>query len=169
MRLLVVQLHRAFEELDAFSDDVCVAYVEQAGKQHAGLVMSWQLLGVVSLIGLGLVGLGLSGLGASLAHEAVGDRDSLVPGLVGMALLVPSGLVAGWSFFAMRDAGLRRAIRRRLQGARCGGCGYSLLGLAVVDGCVRCPECGAVESLAGRGLSAQDILSGRAEPDHGAP
>jgi hypothetical protein len=71
--------------------------------------------------------------------------------LIGLTL---TGCVAMW----IRDQGLRRAIAKRLEGARCGRCKYSLLGLAVVGGNVLCPECGHFEALGDRGLSAADIL-----------
>lgn len=58
-----------------------------------------------------------------------------------------------------RDRWLRNAILKRLTQGKCPACDYSLLGLGVSDGTVRCPECGLVTTLAERGLTPQDLLA----------
>lgn len=159
MRLLVVDLHRAFPELDPFTDEQCGAYVAEARKQFSSTCHAWLGLGLLASASLFLLSCPGGSLIAHTANDAGLQMSDSLAALATFATLGGWWLVAGWSLFAIRDVGLRRAIRRRLDGACCGGCGYSLLGLEVVDMIVRCPECGKTELLSDRGLTAADILA----------
>lgn len=159
MRLLVVELHRAFPELDPFTDEQRDFYIAEARKQHASTCVAWQGIGFLASVALFVLSCPGGTLFLSVALDGGFDWGDPLLSLAVVAVMGLWWLVAGWSLFALRDVGLRRAIRRRLDGACCGKCGYSLLGLAVDGTTVRCPECGQLESLADRGLTAADILS----------
>jgi Zn ribbon nucleic-acid-binding protein len=61
-----------------------------------------------------------------------------------------------------RDFRLRRALRHRIDNARCPGCRQPLLGLPLLAESevptVRCTECGEAVELAAIGLTPADIL-----------
>jgi len=61
----------------------------------------------------------------------------------------------------VRDRWLNRCIRKQLSGIKCGACGYSLIGLALIDDApkptVICPECGHHIILHEMGLTQADI------------
>ncbi len=60
-----------------------------------------------------------------------------------------------------RDRWLNRCIRKQLSGIKCGACGYSLIGLALIedapDPAVTCPECGHRVVLSEMGITQADI------------
>lgn len=160
MRLLVVELHRAFPELDPFTDQQCLAYVAEARKQFASVWMPMQGLGVFVCIVMMFLSCFIGAALGTFLDDHVGlEVHSTAHSIIMITVLGLWWLVACWAPFALRDVGLRRAIRKRLDGACCSRCGYSLLGLAVADYRVLCPECGQHESLADRGLTPADILS----------
>lgn len=160
MRLLVVELHRAFPELDPFTDQQCLSYVAEARKQFASVWMPMQALGVFLCLAMLFLSCFIGAFLASFLDDTLDlDIGSPAHPLIMVCVLGSWWLAAGWTPFALRDVGLRRAIRKRLDGACCSGCGYSLLGLAVADNRVLCPECGKHESLTARGLTPADILS----------
>ena len=142
MRLSTSKIWRAFPELDRFDDKRCQRYVREAMRQHRRggcLVLLLVPLGFV----LWLISTALS----------VGLMDLLVPGNEGPHwVFIVAGVLAygapplgiGLGLLLARDRWLRRAIRDRLNAARCLGCSYSLLGLTPLEGgrVVVCPECG---------------------------
>lgn len=167
MRFLVANLHRAFPELDPFPDTQAIGYVTDAYKQFSGVVNTWRLVGTLVCCTAFFLSCPLSSILAAAITPLLSRGADESPFMIGVFL--PGWFLAGWSFFALRDHGLRKAIRNRLEGARCTKCHYSLLGLAVRDERVRCPECGHEELLAARGLSAADILGVIADPTPAAP
>jgi len=150
MRLPMSKIWRAFPELDRFDDRRCQRYVSEAGRSHprTGCLV---LLMIPLGLGAWLVSIGLS----------VALLDLLVPGnadppwvfmLVAFALFGAPPFLVGLTVLMVRDRWLRRAVRDRLNVARCLGCSYSLLGLTPIDGhpgykYVVCPECGKAGEL----------------------
>lgn len=142
MRLPTSKIWRAFPELDRFNDARCVRYVRQAkAKRRASgsvLVLLVPVFVIVWLVSMGL---------------SVGLMDMLYPGGAGpgavgtiLALFLFAGtpLALSMTLLLARDRWLHRAVRDRLNVARCLGCSYSLLGLTPLEGgrVVVCPECG---------------------------
>ncbi|MEZ6232798.1 MAG: hypothetical protein R3B68_01285 [Phycisphaerales bacterium] len=160
MRFVVRDIHRAFEELDPFTDEQCRCYVRDAYSQFSSTTTGFTFLGIVTSVILTLVSCPfVTELVSFLQDRVWNDPWSPYPLIVGVPFMFAWWLFVGWTAFAFRDLGLRKAIRRRLAGARCSTCSYSLLGLTVTDGSVTCPECGHSENLHARGLSAADILA----------
>jgi hypothetical protein len=94
------------------------------------------------------------------AWPAVRGSDAWFVGQIGIVTLGLATTTA-MTLFMPRDWWLRQTITRSIMSTRCLGCRYSLLGLTVREGVVVCPECGVECSLAGRGLTPDDILAGR--------
>ncbi len=161
MRLPLTKVYRAFEELDDFSDEECERFVFQARVQAgasagclpviaggaAGVV--WMVVGVAVVQGL----VALGGAAAGTGPMAV--------------LLWAGGLVMtmGLAGLICRDVLLIRAVRARVHSARCTNCRFSLLGLPVRHGAVRCPECGTDLTLLSLGLKEEDLIPRRAGGD----
>jgi len=145
MRLPLSKIWRAFPELDRFDDTRCRRYVVEAARvnRRSGCVI---LLLIPLAIAGWLVSIGLS----------IAILDLLVPGnqgpgwyftAVALVIFAAPPLLMGVTILLARDRWLRRAVRDRLNVARCLGCSYSLLGLTPVEGRsgqrhVTCPECG---------------------------
>lgn len=158
MRLPRDKIYRAFAELDRFSDEECERFLLQARAQKrigpipllfaAAAVLAWCVAAVPMVQswfrrgyfrGPGPIDLFRTGL--------------LIAAVVGTTLLV---------YYIARDGRLRRALRHRIDNARCPRCKQSLLGLPMLDGetspTVRCTECGESIRLAPIGLTPVDIL-----------
>lgn len=158
MRLPYSKIYRGFPDLDPFSDEVCEGYINDVRRQQSFLVQIYHAMAIVLMI---IVGLPVSGAIAGLVFEGIRawvGPHSLLAERAGLVTLGVCLFASGIACLSFRDRGLLKAIRARLAGAQCPGCGYSLLGLVVSSGMVQCPECGKVENLADRGLTAADIL-----------
>ncbi len=161
MRVPVRKIYRAFPELDRFSDAECEGFVVKAKQTHA-LSMVFVAIGAI-VVCLGTIVGGVMLLVFAVGYLARAFWGGRVPAsyempLMGLCLMLPvlTGLLL--TFYA-RDVWLRWAVSKRLLGTSCLSCGYSLLGLAVLNDAVTCPECGAAALLTARGLTAADILS----------
>jgi len=142
MRLLVRKVYRAFPELDSYSDEQCSRFVHAAKRGIWRKLFRYGLLGT-ALVLIMLAVLFLSAMAAMAApfppkspfwwYESVGVLVLIAMGIPSLALV--------WYF---RDWMLRRRIGFVLRSrGRCGGCGYSLIGLPVsANATVVCPECG---------------------------
>ncbi len=161
MRLPLRKVYRAFPELDRFSDEECERYVLQARAQrrigpHPYLVG----VGVAFACLFTLVALGRSVARTMRTHAVM---EVLVP--LGTCIVPAAlGMLAG---LAVRDWLLRRALRKRIDNARCTTCRHSLLGLPLLEPrseteAVRCPECGSVMVLERLGLTAADLMPRKA-------
>ncbi len=140
MRLVVQQVHRAFPELDRFSDEQCRRFVSAAQRP----VVYRLAIGAVSLILL---------LAAILAGAAAGgwtmmaverSKSDLLQVVIPLAMAAGAFPVVAAAFF-VRNFVLRRRIAHILrQRGVCAQCRYNLLGLPVDAAlAVVCPECGA--------------------------
>ena len=82
------------------------------------------------------------------------------------AFLISEVLVVSAAALLTRDVLLIRAIRGRIDLARCTKCGQSLLGLPLLkptdvpllSAAVRCPECGSIMELVRLGLVPADLI-----------
>lgn len=132
MRLLARSVHRAFPELDAFSDAECRIYVRNA---TASPLRRAARIAVNIAVLAGLVALEVHLLRPWITSLYLPER---MPALLLLVLCT-----VGIGALVMRDLLLRLAIRRIMgRGARCPQCSYSLAGLPVSQGqAVTCPEC----------------------------
>ncbi|GMV25305.1 MAG: hypothetical protein AMXMBFR58_13360 [Phycisphaerae bacterium] len=161
MRLPVASLHRAFPELDPFSDAECAAFIRAAQRGRPGFVALGALVATIAFIAapsclLTLFLAVVKPLFVIMRWQAPGGMWFPVMAIL---LVVGSGAV---SALLVRDSFLRALIRRQVGSARCTECGYQLLGLPIEktsddDGTVRCPECGARTLLSSRGLSPAQL------------
>ncbi len=154
MRLRLSKAYRAFPELDAFSDEECERFVERV-KCEARSRRRRALLDVLVIVAGPPVGFGASAV-VYRAAEPLG---------VAASFLSVSGVIVAVvvAVLFMRDGLLRRYLAQRLSRAECRACRYSLLGLPVADGAVRCPECGMVIQLRAHNLTAGDLEIWRAD------
>jgi hypothetical protein len=162
VRIPVTKVYRAFPQLDEFSDEECQRFVLRAEQDYPGSKTTAMFTGVVALL-IGLIVLGVlesylwTAISANMsALGRANARETLV--LLSAGFMV---LCFGVGMFCVRDRWLIRTITLRVRQTSCPGCGYSLLGLAVDKGVVKCPECAAPYFLADHGLTAEDLLAPR--------
>lgn len=165
IRITTSRLHRAFVELDRFSDEKCLKFVRAA---QGGFVLRCGL-GILLLLMFVVIAGGLVG-GAIALYLGVGGTfdERMISGsqrvwlnvgiLAGSAI---SLLIAGFSTLFARDLWLRGRIRYVLDmRGRCSKCHYGLLGLPISDLFeVKCPECGATTKVD----PALAVLAGEAD------
>lgn len=161
MRLPLWNIYRAFPELDKFSDDACRAYVREAKRAHWLGMIGMSLVGIIVFIVVaGIVSLLMSGVVAALPKSVSSAFEFMF--LLVFAVPIFVGAVCS---YMVRDAWVKKIVLERLKGAKCGRCTYTLLGLAVVNGGVVCPECGERLDLAARGLTHADLMSTSEPPE----
>ncbi len=175
MRLLVRKLHRAFPELDAYSDEQCERFVRAAyrGKRRyllrgSFLLIYGTVLTLFSSIAGGALGIGIAQIGAT------GYPPTPPPWLEWPCIAL--GLIAGAfpalvSVWLLRDWFVRRRVRFVLRTrGNCPGCDYVLIGSPVGEnGRITCPEC-ALETTVDPSLGELTIGTGgrRLMPDPSA-
>lgn len=148
IRITTSRLHRAFVQLDRFSDEKCGKFVLAA---RGGF---WLRLGVRVLLALlfvlvagGIIGGAIAiylGVGGTFDERMISGQQRVWLN-VGILVCATLGLLAaGLSTLFTRDLWLRGRIRYVLDmRGRCSKCHYGLLGLPISDVFeVRCPECG---------------------------
>jgi DNA-directed RNA polymerase subunit RPC12/RpoP len=169
MRLPLTKVYRAFPELDRFTDEQCREYVKHV---HLRFPWSrWMYAALANVVAFVVAALAFW----SVAWVTLRPSVTMMPGfrfvdhpLMCSALLAalslgPASLLRYW----IRHRWLRRRLRECIAEARCANCRYPLLGLAVRDGAVLCPECGERVVLADFGLTPADLLG--AAPPSPAP
>lgn len=169
MRIPYSKAYRAFPELDRFSDAECEGFVRLVKRQYRFAEVSVQLASVPLMLIVTAPGVLLvMALARWQDTSGWGESWHAWEWIILFGALL-SGSCGGLSGLMFYDCWLKRAILVRLKEAKCPACAYSLLGLAVVDGGIRCPECGEVFGLAERGLTPADLLASVAEAGSGAP
>lgn len=139
MRLMTWKLHRAFPELDRFSDEQCLRFIRATGRSWRRvphLLAVFVTYMVTGLLMGALVGLTLRAMSVDLSRFDPPVFVAVPLGLVGAVLCaIPA--------FMVRDRLLRGRVRRVLDTrSLCVRCRYSLLGMPVDEDCiVICPEC----------------------------
>jgi hypothetical protein len=157
MRLPWDKVYRAFPELDRFSDEECERYILQVRSQKkVGAlpgVLSFLSVLLWILLGFPAIAWAMRGPGASSEPIMMLKGALVIAGVVGTPFL---------TYYVVRDYRLRRALRDRIDNARCPKCRQSLLGLPLIPGAprpaVRCTECGGFIELGTIGLTPTDIL-----------
>lgn len=150
MRLTFRKLHRAFRELDSFSDEQCSLFIRRAGRRDP---WGMALASVLAIAAFFLAAFLWFHLLWTLAQmRIIGDWS--------VVLLLASPLVGAMAALLVRDAWLRRAVRMQIRRGACHGCGYSLLGLRIENDALQCPECGRRVTLQEADLSPEELLAG---------
>lgn len=163
MRLPLSKIHRAFPELDPFTDEQCARYVASARKSHFLRRLATAACCLAAMV---LVSVAAAIAAAVTMHvaERVGaplrDPHPLLVALM-LLLIFLSGAVAA---MIVRDSFLRAWIRQKILKATCMTCGYTLLGLPASQATpggmtIQCPECGGENELAGRGMTIEEVQS----------
>lgn len=153
MRLPLSKIYRAFPEFDPFPDSECERYIRYAYAQArlrigcipiVAFVLAFAVYLSLVIAGTAILeGMGLSPDGTSL----------LLPLLLFVSVFAVPAIFA----LLVRDRVLRRVLLDRVRTARCPSCQFSLLGLPVAEGAVRCPECGTNIVLSMHNLTPQDL------------
>jgi hypothetical protein len=139
MRLMTLRLHRAFPELDRFSEDQSRRFIRATGR-------SWRRVPHALLAGLaGVVAFAAVGAAGAYAWRPAWNGELFNPsGLAAAVMCVVAGAAGALAGFVVRDRLLRARVRRVLRSrSQCVACRYTLLGMPVDERCrVVCPECG---------------------------
>lgn len=142
MRVPLTAIHRAFPELDRFTDEQCDRFIKAACRTrrravHIGLIgLTWLVLFAGGLFIAGYVWTSADDWASVVARR----RTDTIAGVVFFLTIAVPPLVA----LLLRDRLLIGRVRRvlRTRGI-CPGCRYQLAGLPVSEGnVVTCPECG---------------------------
>lgn len=135
--------YRAFPELNALSDEQCVAFVRQARRQdrRAGRVRRVLAGVLVAIVLAPMLAVMLWSLDLFPVHRRY-DWIFYLTFVVWMGPLSAPILLLAWWFSFRED---RLVIGRRFRAPRCSACAYALSGLSQRATEVRCPECGSRE------------------------
>lgn len=151
---------RLCPSLDSFTDDECLPFVAAAWKwRQWGLSLAFVLALTTGLTFMAAV---VVVFDRCIPRTSVWSDSEAWQGrafqIGAAAIWIP--LVLSMAFTPYQWC-LRHAVDRLLARAVCGKCLYSLQGLRVENGSVRCPECGTVTTLAEAGLTPEAIALGR--------
>lgn len=154
MRFPLSKIYRAFPEFDPFPDSECERYIRYAYAQ------SRLRIGCIPAVAFVVALIFFNGLHGVVAVAL--ESSNVRPGESGEIVIFFVALVSGFAvpaIFALlvRDRVLRRVLLDRVRTARCPSCQFSLLGLPVAEGAVRCPECGTNIVLSMHNLTPQDL------------
>ncbi len=159
MRILTQKIYRAYPVLDKYEDEVCIRYIKRAKR----LQNAWKFwLMVLFALPVSIaVWVGLMYITGILLN-AVGYR---VSNGIETGIILFSGTGIAWipalTALLIRDFWLHRCVKKQLVGVQCPVCGYSLLGLTILEDqthdSVHCPECGHRVVLKDMGLARRDI------------
>jgi hypothetical protein len=169
VRIPFEKVYRAFPEFDRFSDQRCEAYLRYVRERYAWMPLATVVLWIGGFLLGAMCGM-LSFVWArrllprALWKATVGSDDTGVSVVSSVVLLAVSIGVPVLLAVIVRDRLLRTVLRKQLRGVECKQCGYSLLGAAVTEGCVQCPECGHAFAIFKHGLTPKDF-DVRAEND----
>jgi len=158
MRMPISDIHRAFSELDRFTDAECRRFIAGAVRHRPGEHIAVALGAVVAALAVACLLIAAIAFLAAAPLRLMEQRQGFsYEGAVGAMVAVPA-LVGGVIGYLIRDRWLRRIIRLQLRGTDCPGCGYSMLGLAAPEGAALCPECGHLFVLADHDMTAEDLI-----------
>lgn len=164
MRIVTRKLHRAFPELDAYTDDQCVQYMKnlRQRKLHFSL---WLIL-LPFLITLAYfivvpIGLVFSIKLMNNANLMSLNNDALFYTIIlsyAVIWWIGSGVVALLSRDVIMGSQLKKIVNSQLIKTRCRTCSYSLIGQTPQNGMLVCPECGVATSMQTLGITDDDLI-----------
>lgn len=163
MRIPISKPYRAFPELDPYDDEACKAYMRRARAKGRWLRLCVGLL--AAGMGLGVSSVLIALIGFVAKADAFQGLDLLV-GVIVIGSFFFAALTPYLCAAIASDVMIQRQLRRRLDTAECGGCGYSLIGqrpLPDPDGrgdFVRCPECGMTSPVGRGGIPRENLMHG---------
>lgn len=154
---------RLCPELDGYTDAECLRFAsDMRGVRVGGLVIAVVLVlfvGAPVLVGVRELVQALMPRRSAWADEETwqGRFAVLLPGAIMIALIV-------WAAMLPYCLMLRFEIRKVFRGFVCRKCSYSLAGLPIDKGAIRCPECATRFVLADNGFPEVDPEGHRPEP-----
>ena len=171
MRLITKRkIYRAFPELDRFDDGRCERLIRRLRTDVASVRIIFApvgAFGVTFLLAAALASLTWDAclqVFQSLMDKRTGDLWLIT--FIIMALVLAPALAGLLTRDIVLGRAVHRALAERLELTRCRGCRYLLMGQRVIDGIIRCPECGRPTTLAELGLhSPEDLIPPDAEQD----
>jgi hypothetical protein len=163
MRILSRKIWRAFPELDQFDDEICKMYV----RRSTSLKNAWRgVLLMLIIIPVAVVLWGMFSWAVRVFNYGLQDQyawyiSDTTEDVFVIMFLTGNVWFPAMCFFLVRDRWLNRCIQKQLSGTSCPPCGYSLVGLSVVEHedarCVVCPECGTYTKLNTGHITEADI------------
>ncbi len=146
----------AIPELEKYSDDEFAVLMRKARLRRGDALwvvpVFWGIVGAVVWVGVtAVMTFGLRSTGLSLAGNGMA-RWLMLNVFVGALVAVAVGAAARWWM-------LVRSIRRLLNKAGCPYCEFSMVGLRVKQGWVRCPECGQRVYIHDLHLTEEDLMT----------
>lgn len=167
MRFILDKPYRGYPELSEYSDEECEQMMLQARARRADAM--W-FLPLMLIVGMVVVVAVTAGVTAWLVHRARVNAGSTISFwsdpdvrvVISWAVVVVGPTAGGIWFFTRREL-IMRSVLNHLTRASCPYCRFSLAGLRVEKGAVRCPECGQRIVLAEEGIKPEDLLP-RQEP-----
>jgi DNA-directed RNA polymerase subunit RPC12/RpoP len=168
MRFILDKPYRGYAELGEYSDEECEQMMLEARARRADamwfvpLVLIVAMVVVVAVTGAvtaWLVHRARVNAGSTLAFWSDPDVRVIFSWAV---VVVGPPAVAIW-FFTRREL-IMRSVLNHLTRASCPYCRFSLAGLPIEKGAVRCPECGQRIVLAEEGIKPDDLLPRRETP-----
>lgn len=139
MRIPLGKIWRAFPELDNYTDDECMRFVERAKREHQQSQVLWGLATIAGLLLAAVPALWVFGrvvppLTSAIKRSLGAHRFRDIQTLMDVAMFALPALAIAGVVLLVRDRWLIRTITRKVQAAACPTCGYSLLGLVVEMG-----------------------------------
>lgn len=146
---------RICSELDSYSDSECLLFAEQFRSWR--LVGAFVALATMMVIGCPLVLFGMWSVLRQFPPRSVWADESTLQGrVVVIGAAAAFAVPAVWISLFPHCMLLRRSVRLVMRGLTCRSCFYSLVGLPIVDGAIRCPECAEQLVLAKHGITADE-------------
>lgn len=142
-------------ELDKYSDDEYDRLVIQAKLRRGDAI--WVLPGLCGLCAAALWGVAAYMLGAAVMTSTGGTPPlGSLERWVRLTIVVGIGVFCA-VFFSVRYLLVIRSIRHIVNKTGCPYCEFSLVGLTVEHGAVKCPECGSRVVLADHRINPDDL------------
>ncbi|HMN41316.1 MAG TPA: hypothetical protein PKE29_10755 [Phycisphaerales bacterium] len=146
----------AIPELEKYSDDEFVVLMRKARLRRGDALWVipalWGFVGAVVWVGVtAVMTFGLKSTGLSLTGNGMARWIGLNV-FVGLLVAVAVGAAVRWWM-------LVRSIRRLVNKAGCPYCEFSMVGLRVSAGWVRCPECGERVYIFDENLTEEDLMT----------
>jgi hypothetical protein len=163
MRIPLKKLHRAFSELDRFSEAQCDLLMRRVHLDRRARLLVWVSPAVAFVLSVVIIVVLLATTDVLARTEQLfRDADLLLSLLCVLGISAAVGLL-------IRDHLLRRflvkAIRLRIDRVRCRNCRYILIGQRPIGDGVNCPECGRMNRLRELGLSVDDLIPPESDLD----
>lgn len=154
LRLPIKHLHRAFPELDSYSDEQCLRFIHAARGSVRRRALHVVLIAFATMLTLA-VGISLAGYLLAVALPRTRTLDISNPAVpwygivVNIAIAILGVAVGPFTGYLVRDFLLIRRVRHILRTrGTCISCRYTLVGLVVApDLKVTCPECGTTATV----------------------